>query len=278
MFKNKTTKYFAVFSICFIFWNHLTTNSNAKTDNHHFGIQEPKSNKKDLAYLKFSDSKWPMVFEDGEYSFELKSEIVADLNLIYSGFKKYRILSRYTTRTYKIDGHVLESKAYLNFSHNDYYFVPRVLVDNFGDMVKIKGVSTLVLSKKLVNSYKDALTFMKEHKVKYSEVDDFINFVNGLKESSVLNDNEVRNLFSIYSNNKFHDTKIMDMKILRSNLQELFKYNIRKPSLLDFVMMEDGDKKVPCYKTILIKRDESFVEETLLGYSESKWRLMLVFI
>jgi hypothetical protein len=226
-------------------------------------------------YLKLSEGTLPLIFEDNDYSKELKDEIVADLNRVYSRFKKHRIFPKPATTSFEIDGHIVESNEYVDFSVNDFYFVPRVIRINFADLIEINNTKHIVISKKLMGFYKEALHARKGLKEKFVQLNDFIDYVNSLDDSSSLSDEEVRELFVIFANNIFYDTEMMKIKRINSYLNERFNYRIRKPSLLNFEIINKGDDSVLCYRLIRIKKDDNSEGETAFCYVESRWRMVI---
>ena len=220
-------------------------------------------------FLKVSDSAWPMILEDGEYSDELIDEIVADINLVYSRFMKHRILSGNPSRRVQIGGRVKKSESYLDFSINKGYFIPDILADNFGDLIETDGIYQIVISDLLIDQYKKALELKHDHEEAFNQLVTFIDFVNGLNASTNLSDSEVKELFYLYS----EPIKNLSLESLRRNAKKLPKYRIEAPSLLGFFIL-DNQKNLICCETILIKRETGeAVEEITLCNLGSKWRL-----
>ena len=223
-------------------------------------------------YLRLADgSKWPLLFEDGEYSKELIEEIVADINLVYSRFEKHQMSPEYYSKKFKIEGRDIKSESYFDITMNKGYYRPDPLAENFGFMVELDGKQHIIISKILIKEYEKALRFKNEHKEVFNKLITFLEYINELKDASHLSDDEVQELFYVYS----YGTNVLSLDIVRKNAKEIPFCRIRYPSLLEFSMINDGKNNLICGKTILFKKETGkALYEINLCYSDQKWHIM----
>jgi len=240
--------------------------------------------------LTTASDEWPLIFEDGEHSHEVVSAAVSDINLVYSRFTEYRILAKPTVSGYRVGGRTLESKSYLDYRNNPSLYVPEALwQSNFGDFVEVDGTHHIVVPEVLLGEYEKAITRLSQHKVAFSKLDSFLEFVNGLEDSRELSDDDVIGLFYAVpppaseklSREHLEDfVKDFGMDTLRRNADETFGYDLFRPSILDCLMLKEELPEVK--KDMLIcktytkpRKSDRKLYESFLGYSRSGWHIIL---
>lgn len=223
-------------------------------------------------YLNVAGIKYPVIIESKDgYSSNFIDEMIADIELLYSRFKKHEILEYSSKKKFVIKENVISSKAFITFK-----FRPDLIQDNPIYVAESEDTDHLVLTKELILGYEKAIKFKESHVEEFNKLYEFINFVNNLGDNPSLDD--LLSLYYFGFEPGLKNKAITELKNKFNNKNPLKRFNFLKPSILEvFISNEDLFKGFLMYETVCFDKKINKVCRIFpLMYIDSKWQIIVV--
>ncbi len=234
----------------------------------------PKVEKQIREYsIRVGELEFGILFEDYEIPRELRDLIVREIELIHSQLDNiYMSELRDGARKYSIGGDLILSKHIIYRGGQDLY-MPKIFADsNVGDLLKIDSRFFLVVPRELIERYEKAYDFLIANDEEFTELLQFIGTINQLQNINGLSDSKVEQMFFL-SDPRMRTTA--DISTFRKNLESLLGYEIVKPSILEFQILElEGDSLLFCSILLKEKGSQKVADEIGVGKVGNQWRFV----
>ncbi|MGD9611792.1 MAG: hypothetical protein AB7V22_02700 [Kiritimatiellia bacterium] len=209
-----------------------------------------------------------LAFEDGILSPADKALIVEDIQHVLST----ATVGKMDLKPYNdAKKHSLGIEGSISLGAGGHYWPRAFWKNDFGDYRVDERTSKkmLVVPKKLIDAYREAIQFKNNHPEAFTSLDAFLEQINKGFQPEKMDLSEKKALFwfppgmPAWSKEEYYDDNLREMKTIS------FSY----PSLLTFQKVQIGNNTVIyCKPVIISKEDDNFYQMTLV-YDGGRWRI-----
>ncbi len=227
--------------------------------------------------LKLGSKTLPLVFEDGDYTEELRKVIIADMNLIFAHVEDYQFLKLHKPVWFVIGGRKVEAIEHIHLKSPGVFRPETYKAAKSGLVVRLDGKRHLVVSRELLKAYRKALEFKKKNVKMFAQLEKFIETFNrhGLP---ALKGDELDDYFW------FHKSTLRYLEGRRKNpnkfLKQFKSWKLTRLSLLNIEMLSESlpGEELDMFVAVICQLDDKGVpyNETGLVYHDGRWKIPMV--
>ncbi len=197
--------------------------------------RQPRMDRPMTGTLKLGSKILPLVFEDGDYTEELRKVIIADMNLIFGHLGDYQFLKLHEPVWFVIGGRKIKAVEHIDFKGpgrswpDEYSGEARSRLIGCWFIVRLESKPYWVVERELIKAYRKTLDLRKKEPKGFKALDEFIKAYNGGKFLKLPPEKLEDLLF-------FADIKMKEEGGTRGIIEDFRKtsetHRLRSPSLL----------------------------------------------